>query len=72
MKNAADAIRIFTVNVEQYPGKANVYDSLAEAYMVAKVGVMMRLKTYRKSLEIDPKNENAVEHIRELETGNSQ
>lgn len=71
VKNAADAIRIFTVNVEQYPGKANVYDSLAEAYMVAGRRDDA-LKNYRKSLEIDPKNENAVEHIRELETGNSQ
>ena len=29
---SAEAIEIFKTNVERYPGSANVYDSLAEAY----------------------------------------
>ena len=30
--NMADAVTAFKLNVERYPGSANVYDSLAEAY----------------------------------------
>lgn len=30
--NMADAVAAFKLNVERYPGSANVYDSLAEAY----------------------------------------
>ena len=29
------AIEVFKLNVEMYPDKVNVYDSLAEAYMAA-------------------------------------
>ena len=43
----------------------NVYDSLGEAYMIA--GERDRaIENYRRSLELDPANENAVEKLREL------
>jgi CubicO group peptidase (beta-lactamase class C family) len=62
----ADAIAIFKLNVEEYPKSGIVYDSLAEAY--AKDGQKQQAITnYRKSLELDPKNQNAANKLKELE-----
>ena len=62
----ADAIAIFKLNVEEYPKSGNVYDSLAEAY--AKDGQKQQAITnYRKVLELDPKNQNAANKLKELE-----
>lgn len=62
----ADAIAIFKLNVEEYPKSGNVYGSLAEAY--AKDGQKQQAITnYRKSLELDPKNQNAANKLKELE-----
>lgn len=61
----ASAIDIFSLNVELHPGSGNVYDSLGEAYMIA--GERERaIESYRRSLELDPANENAVEKLQEL------
>jgi pimeloyl-ACP methyl ester carboxylesterase len=71
LNNPAAAIRIFSMNAEEYPQSPNVYDSLAEAYMV--IGKREdALKNYRKSLEINPNNANALERIRQLGTRGSQ
>jgi CubicO group peptidase (beta-lactamase class C family) len=62
----ADAIAIFKLNVEEYPKSDNVYDSLAEAY--AKDGQkQLAIDNYRKSLELDPKNQHAIDQLKELE-----
>jgi CubicO group peptidase (beta-lactamase class C family) len=62
----ADAIAIFKLNVEEHPKSGNVYDSLAEAY--AKDGQKQQaIANYRKSLELDPKNQNAASRLKELE-----
>jgi CubicO group peptidase (beta-lactamase class C family) len=62
----ADAIAIFKLNVEEYPQSGNAYDSLAEAY--AKDGQkQLAIANYRKCLEVDPKNQNAANKIKELE-----
>jgi len=62
----ADAIAIFKLNAEEYPKSGNVYDSLAEAY--AKDGQKQQaIANYRKSLELDPKNQNAASKLKELE-----
>jgi tetratricopeptide (TPR) repeat protein len=62
----ADAIAIFKLNVEEYPKSGNVHDSLAEAY--AKNGQKQQaIANYRKSLELDPKNQNAANQLKELE-----
>ena len=64
-KGIKDAIEIFKLNVEEYPNYANVYDSLAEAYMIAgdkKLAIM----NYEKSLELDPNNTNAIEKLEAL------
>ena len=62
----SDAITVFKLHAEGYPKVANVYDSLAEAY--AKAGNrQLAIENYKRSLEIDPKNQNAIDHLKELE-----
>jgi len=62
----ADAIAIFKLNVEEYPKSGDAYDSLAEAY--AKDGQKQQaIDNYRKCLELDPKNQDAANKLKELE-----
>ena len=61
-----DAIAVFELNVDMHPGYANGYDSLAEAYMNGGDDERA-IKYYRKSLELDPSNNNAVEMLERLE-----
>jgi hypothetical protein len=59
------AIRVFELNSETYPGSFNVWDSLAEAHKTA--GHRDRaIELYRKSLELNPNNANAVKMLEEL------
>jgi hypothetical protein len=61
-----EAIEVFELNVELFPESANVYDSLAEAYM--KGGEKKKaVELYKKSLELNSDNENAKEKLKELE-----
>ena len=60
-----EAIQIFRLNVKRYPKLANPYDSLGEAYMMAGENELA-IENYVKSLELDPKNQNAVEMITKL------
>ncbi|MFQ5485292.1 MAG: amidohydrolase family protein [Desulfobacterales bacterium] len=66
-KKIKEAIKIFQLNVEAYPNSANVYDSLGEAYML-NGDRELAIENYKKSLELNPKNQNAVTKLRELET----
>lgn len=61
-----DAVKIFRLNVREFPSSANAYDSLAEAYEDAG-NSNSAIKNYRRSLELNPKNTNAVEHLRKLD-----
>lgn len=59
------AVAIFRVNVALYPSSSNVYDSLGEAYL--KQGdKAAAAKNYQKSLQLDPKNTNALKVLKEL------
>ena len=61
----SDAIQIFELNVTEYPESGNVYDSLGEAYM--KNGqTKLAIQNYKKSLELNPENTNAVEMLKNL------
>jgi len=66
-KRPEEAIEIFKLNVEAYPKSANVYDSLGEAYMVTGQKELS-VENYRKSLELNPKNSNAKQMLKKLET----
>lgn len=60
-----DGIAVFQRNVQEFPQSSNVYDSLGEAY--AKVGEKsLAIKNYEKSLELNPKNQNAAERLKKL------
>ena len=60
-----EAVRILQVNVEAYPQSADAYDSLAEAYM-DDGNQPQAVVNYQKSLQLNPKNTNAVHMLRKL------
>ena len=61
-----DAIEVFKLNVAVFPKKSNPYDSLGEAYL--KNGQKdLALRNYKKAVELDSSNSNAVEIINRLE-----
>lgn len=63
--DAASAIQVFQLNAELYPQSANVWDSLAEAYM--KSGDMKKAReNYEKALTLDPKDDNAKERLKKI------
>lgn len=60
-----DAITVFQRNTQEFPQSSNAYDSLGEAY--ANVGQRdLAIANYEKSLELNPKNQNAVERLKKL------
>jgi len=65
-KNTQEAIQIFELNVRTHPDSFNAYDSLGEAYAAA--GDRQRaVESYRRSLEINPNNDNGKRMIQQLE-----
>ena len=65
VKDVKKALEFFEYNISNFPNSANVYDSLAEGYMV-KGDKAQAIKYYKKSLKLDPNNRNAAEMIRKL------
>lgn len=65
---AKEAVEIFKLNVELFPKSSNTYDSLAEGY--AELNERdLAITNYQKSIELNPKNTNAVERLKRLEKG---
>lgn len=64
-KQIKPAIAIFQLSVEAYPESYNTYDSLGEAYMV-NGDKELAIKNYKKSLELNPQNANAVQMLKKL------
>lgn len=57
-KKMDDALKIFRLNIELYPNAWNTYDSYGENLLI--VGRKKEaLENYKKSLELNPDNENA-------------
>lgn len=67
-RQVKEAIEIFKLNVEAYPKSANVYDSLAEAY-VLNGDQQLAIENYKKALAIDPQLESSRKALQAL-TGN--
>lgn len=65
VKDLKKAITFFEYNISNFPGSANAYDSLGEAYRV-KGDKARAIQNYKKSLKLDPNNQNAARMIREL------
>lgn len=65
-KNDLDAaIKIFKLNMEEYPDWFNVYDSYAEALM-NKGDNEKAIEYYKKSLDMNPGNTGAIEKLKEM------
>ena len=59
-------INVFLLAVHIYPNSANLYDSLALAYLYNKDN-KNAISNYKKSLELNPENQNAIDTLKELE-----
>ncbi len=60
-----EAIGVFKLNVEMFPKSANPYDSLGEAYLLTG-DKELAIENYKKSLELEPQNSNAVDMLKKL------
>ena len=65
LEDVDKAIELFKLNVSNFPGSYNAYDSLGEAYMV-KHEKPLAIEYYEKSLELNPANQNAKERLHAL------
>ncbi len=65
-KDTDGAIAVFRLNASEFPASGNVWDSLAEAYLAAGNQTLAQIY-YRKALEVDPQNANALAKLRKLE-----
>ena len=63
--NIETATEIFRLNTDTFPDSADAWDSLAEAVM-ASGDHQMAMRFYRRSLELDPENDNAALMIRKM------
>ena len=63
--DVAAAIQLFHLNVELFPQSYNVYDSYGESLMVNNQ-IELAIMNYRKSLELNPDNQNAARVITRL------
>jgi len=61
-----EAVRLFELNVAEYPEEPNNYDSLAEAYM-KRGDNLLAIQYYRKALALNPDNTNAMDMLKTLE-----
>jgi len=64
-KQYGAATEVFIKNVKLFPNSANTYDSLGEAYMKAG-NKELAIKNYKKSLELNPDNDNAEKMLEQL------
>ena len=61
-----DALQVFQLNVKLFPNSWNVYDSLGEAFLALE-NKEESIKHYKKSLELNPDNQYAIEALRKME-----
>ena len=61
-----DAVKIFRLNIAEFPQSWNAYDSLGEAYKTAGK-TRSAIQNYRKSIELNPNNSAGKAVLQELE-----
>lgn len=66
-----EAIAVFELNVREFPGAFNTYDSLGEAHMTAG-NKELAIKNYKKSIELNPNNTNGLDMLKRLEGGSTR
>ena len=64
--HAADAAKVFELSIEVFPDRDNPYDSYAESQMVLG-NTSEAIKSYKKSLALNPNNRNAIKMLEKLE-----
>ncbi len=64
-KRIDDAIKIFKLNISSFPKSSNVYDSMGEA-LLAKGDTAAAIGNYKKSVELNPGNQNGVKILKKL------
>jgi tetratricopeptide (TPR) repeat protein len=62
-----EAIDLFKLDVQLFPSSWNAYDVLGEAYMKAGQK-QLAIENYKKSLELNPANDDAKDKLKVLET----
>ncbi len=65
MKRLSQAIEAFKLNVAAHPQSANVYDSLAEAYLISG-NRELAIKNFEKALALEPSMSSTVEALKKL------
>lgn len=60
-----EAVEIFKLIVAEFPNSSNAYDSLGEGYLRSG-NTALSLVNYKKSLELNPDNFNAVDQIERI------
>jgi tetratricopeptide (TPR) repeat protein len=64
-KKFDDALKVFKLNVEEYPNCWNCFDSLGEGYMIAGQKELA-IRNYEKSMEMNPQNTNGADMLKKL------
>jgi len=64
-----EAIVLFKLNTKAFPNSSNVYDSLGEA-LLKNGNTIQAIQQYKKSLELNPDNENAREVLTRITQNN--
>ena len=64
-KQVKEALALFKLNMEAHPWSSNVYDSYGEALM-ADHQYELAVENYRRSVEMNPGNENGKKKLEEL------
>lgn len=60
-----DAIEMMSLALDEYPKSSNLYDSTGEFYLTKGDNELAAIN-YRKSLELNPGNQNAVEVLKKI------
>ena len=60
-----EAEAVFKLNVEAFPKSSNAYDSYAEVLMT-KGNTEMAIVNYKKSVELNPNNQNGIDYLKKL------
>jgi CubicO group peptidase (beta-lactamase class C family) len=62
-----DSIAVLKLAVEEFPLAANTFDSYAEA-LIKEGQFELAIKSYKRSLELNPQNSNAIQKLKLLES----
>jgi CubicO group peptidase (beta-lactamase class C family) len=66
LKKLDDAVAVFKQNTDDFPQSWNAWDSYAEGYM-DKGDKKLAIKYYKKSLELNPQNDNGKKQLADLQ-----